>query len=81
MTKLLRSGIPFGRAWSQIQSLFITTFNLKHNCDTILTIICYEKVIKGRRFPYAFNDHAAICQKGDHAHASTIVNQHLLSDL
>ena len=45
MTKLLGSGVDCGRtAWSQIQSLFITTFNLKHNRDIALTIICYQKI-------------------------------------
>ena len=81
MTKLLRSGIPFGRAGSQIQSLFITTFNLKHNCDTVLIIICYEKIKKGIGFIVRSTITPPFAKRGDHAHASTIVNQHLLSDL
>jgi hypothetical protein len=45
MIKLLGSGVQLGlTAWSQIYSLFITTFNLKLNRDTALTIIGYSKI-------------------------------------
>jgi hypothetical protein len=49
-------------AWSQIQSLFITTFNLKHNCDIAITIICYDKIkVEGLGFYSAFYNYVAIC--------------------
>ena len=45
MTKLPGGGVHLGHAArSQIQSLFITTFNLKLNRDTALTIIGYSKI-------------------------------------
>jgi hypothetical protein len=45
-------------AWSQIQSLFITTFNLKHNRDTALAIICYGKIkVSALGFYSAFYDY------------------------
>jgi hypothetical protein len=66
MAKLLGSSVHLGRAaWSQIQSLFITTFNLKHNRDTALTTICYGKIkVTGLGFHSAFYDYIAICQDG-----------------
>ena len=66
MTKLLGGGVHLGHAaWSQIQSLFITTFNLKLNRDTALTIICYDKIkVTGLGFYSAFYDGVAICQDG-----------------
>ena len=66
MAKLLGSSVHLGRAaWSQIQSLFITTFNLKHNRDTALTTICYGKIkVTGLGFYSAFYDGVAICQDG-----------------
>jgi hypothetical protein len=67
MTKLLGSGVYWGRvAWSQIQCLLTTTFNLKHNCDIALTIICYEKIKSHCSRVYsAFHDYVAICEGGE----------------
>jgi hypothetical protein len=63
---LLGSRVHLGRAaWSQIQTLFITTFNLKPNCDIALTVICYDKIkVTGLGFYSAFHDYVAICQDG-----------------
>ena len=68
MTKLLGSGVHLGHAaWSQIQSLFITTFNLKLNRDTALTIICYDKIkVKGLGFYSALYDLGEFIRQ-DHA--------------